>query len=84
MSNLLLSIMGAFGEFERSLIKERQLEGIAIAKKKGSYKGGKRKLTDEQAQELKKRIQAGEKKAQVARDFGIRRETVYQYLRDFT
>ena len=34
MSNLLLSVMGAFAEFERSLIKERQMEGIAIAKKK--------------------------------------------------
>lgn len=39
MSQLLLSVMGAFAEFERSLIKERQKEGIAIAKNKGVYKG---------------------------------------------
>ncbi|STX81494.1 site-specific DNA recombinase; e14 prophage [Legionella busanensis] len=35
MSTLLLSVMGAFAEFERSLIKERQMEGIALAKKTG-------------------------------------------------
>ena len=40
MSNLLLSVMGAFAEFERSLIKERQREGIALAKRKGSTRGG--------------------------------------------
>ena len=37
MSNLLLSVMGAFAEFERSLIRERQLEGIAIAKANGRW-----------------------------------------------
>ena len=31
MSNLLLSVMGAFAQFERELIRERQREGIAIA-----------------------------------------------------
>ena len=81
MSNLLLSIMGGFAEFERNLIKERQLEGIALAKKKGLYKGGKRKLSDEQVIDLQKRSQDGEHKAKLAREFGIRRETVYQYLR---
>ncbi|WP_316359468.1 recombinase family protein [Candidatus Neptunichlamydia sp. REUL1] len=81
MSNLLLSIMGGFAEFERNLIKERQLEGIALAKKKGLYKGGKRKLSDEQVLDLQRRSQDGEHKAKLAREFGIRRETVYQYLR---
>ena len=56
MSQLLLSVMGAFAEFERSLIRERQREGIALAKKAGVYKGRKPSLTDEQrsvyAQEL--------------------------------
>ena len=40
ISLLLLSVMGAFAEFERSLIRERQREGIAIAKTKGLYRGG--------------------------------------------
>ena len=38
MANLLLSVMGAFAEFERALIRERQREGIALAKKRGAYK----------------------------------------------
>jgi DNA invertase Pin-like site-specific DNA recombinase len=81
MSQLLLSVMGAFAEFERSLIRERQREGIALAKKAGVYKGRKPSLTDEQAQQLRARITAGEKKAALAREFGISRETVYQYGR---
>jgi DNA invertase Pin-like site-specific DNA recombinase len=80
MSKLLLSVMGAFAEFERSLLRERQREGIALAKKAGVYKGRKRVLTPERAKELRDRVKAGEKKAAVARDFGISRETLYTYL----
>jgi DNA invertase Pin-like site-specific DNA recombinase len=81
MSHLLLSVMGAFAEFERSLIRERQREGIALAKKAGVYKGRKPSLTEEQAQQLRARITAGEKKTALAREFGISRETLYQYSR---
>jgi DNA invertase Pin-like site-specific DNA recombinase len=81
MSTLMLSIMGAFAEFERSLILERQREGIAIAKKKGVYRGRKRALSDEDIQTIKSRVINGEKKAHLAREFGISRETLYQYLR---
>jgi DNA invertase Pin-like site-specific DNA recombinase len=80
LSKLLLSVMGAFAEFERALLKERQREGIAIAKKAGVYKGRKRALTPERAAELRARIKAGAKKAAVAREFGISRETLYTYL----
>jgi DNA invertase Pin-like site-specific DNA recombinase len=80
MSNLLLNVMGAFAEFERSLIKERQREGIALAKRKGVCKGRKPSLTVEKVAELLKRAQAGEKKAALAREFGISRETLYSYL----
>ena len=48
MSNLLMSVMGAFAEFERSIIRERQKEGIALAKAKNLYKGRKPSLNDEQ------------------------------------
>jgi DNA invertase Pin-like site-specific DNA recombinase len=81
MSQLLLSVMGAFAEFERSLIRERQREGIALAKKAGVYKGRKPSLSAERAAELRKRVQAGEKKTALAREFGISRETLYQYSR---
>jgi len=82
MGNLLLSVMGAFAEFERALIRERQLEGIALAKKRGVYKGRKRKLHDAQIAELKKRVATGESKTKIAKDFGISRETLYQYLKE--
>lgn len=81
MSNLLLSVMGAFAEFERSLIKERQREGIALAKRKGVYKGRKPSLTGERVAELRRRVQAGEKKTALAHEFGISRETLYSYVR---
>jgi len=81
ISNLLLSMMGAFAEFERSLIKERQMEGIAIAKQKGLYKGRKRKLTDQQISEIHERVDKGESKSSLAKAFGISRETLYQHLR---
>lgn len=81
MANLLLSVMGAFAEFERALIHERQLEGIALAKKRGAYKGRKKSLTQEQVISIKQQIAKGESKSKIARDFGISRETLYQYLK---
>lgn len=82
MANFMLSVMGAFAEFERSLIKERQLEGIELAKKRGVYKGRKKSLTNELQSELKQRVANGEPKAKIARDYGISRETLYQYLKN--
>ena len=81
MANLLLSMMGAFAEFERALILERQREGIAAAKKRGVYTGRKPALTAEQARQLRERAVKGEPKASLAREFGISRETVYTYLK---
>ncbi|MEV0810630.1 recombinase family protein [Micromonospora sp. NPDC050200] len=81
MATLLLSVMGAFAEFERALILERQREGIAAAKQRGVYTGRKPALTDEQAHQLRRRVAAGERKSVLATEFGISRETVYSYLR---
>lgn len=80
MATLLLSVMGAFAEFERSLIRERQREGITLAKRRGVYRGRQRLLSEDEAQQLRTRVEAGEPKAAVARAFGISRETVYRYL----
>ncbi|HEY0941344.1 MAG TPA: recombinase family protein [Steroidobacter sp.] len=80
MATLMLSVMGAFAEFERALIRERQREGIALAKQRGAYRGRKKSLPPERIAELRQRVAAGETKAQVARDFGISRETLYNYL----
>jgi DNA invertase Pin-like site-specific DNA recombinase len=81
MATLLLSVMGAFAEFERALILERQREGIAAARTRGAYTGRKPALTEQQADELRERAAAGEQKAALAKEFGISRETVYSYLR---
>ena len=81
MANLMLSVMGAFAEFERALLRERQREGIALARQRGAYRGRKKSLSDIEITELRRRINEGDKKAQLARDFGISRETLYQYLR---
>ena len=81
MANLMLSVMGAFAEFERALIRERQREGIELAKQRGAYRGRKKSLNSEQIDEMKLRIAEGQQKTQVVRDFGISRETLYQYLR---
>jgi DNA invertase Pin-like site-specific DNA recombinase len=81
LSTLLLNVMGSFAEFERSLIRERQREGIAIAKRNGVYRGRKRSLSTEQVGELVQRVNKGERKASVARHFGVSRETIYSYLR---
>jgi DNA invertase Pin-like site-specific DNA recombinase len=80
LSELLFNMLGSFAEFERSLIRERQREGIALAKKAGVYRGRKPSLTPEQADDLRKRVASGEKKAGLAREFGISRETLYAYL----
>jgi len=81
MANLMLSVMGAFAEFERALLRERQREGIALAKRRGAYRGRKKSLSASEIAEVRRRGVAGESKAQIARDHGISRQTLYQYLR---
>ena len=81
IANLMLSVMGAFAEFERSLLKERQREGIEIAKKKGLFKGRKQSLSEKEVIELRNRVANGEKKSDLAKEFQICRETLYKYIR---
>ena len=79
ISKLLLSMMGAVAEFERSLIKERQREGIALAKAKGIYRGRK-PIDQTKIQEAQKLITQGVPRAKVARDLKIGRTSLYRYL----
>lgn len=81
MARLLLSVMGAFAEFERALIRERQREGIELAKRRGTYRGRKKALSPERVAELRTKAAGGERKSDLAREFGLSRETVYQYLK---
>lgn len=81
ISHLMLSVMGAFAEFERALTRERQSEGIALAKQKGIYKGRKKSLNAEQIQNLCERVHCGERKSVLSKELNISRETLYRYLR---
>ncbi len=77
---LQLQMMGAFAEFERALIKERQREGMQIAKAKGKQIGAKRKLTPEQVEEIKEKIALGAPKKALALEYGISRQTLYSAI----
>lgn len=78
MNTLLLSMLGAVAEFERSMILERQREGIAVAKAKGVYKGRKPTLDDEQVQQLRDRRAAGESPTVLAKEYDVSRQTIYR------
>ena len=81
-ASLMFAMLAAFSQFERDLIRERQKEGVALAKKRGVYTGRKPILNKQQAEQLRAEVaKPGSNKSQIARDFGIRRETLYHYLR---
>ena len=80
MSKLLLQMLGAVSEFERSLIRERQREGIAARKAKGLPVGAKPKLSPEQVVEVKEKAAEGMEKKALAAEYGISRPTLYKVL----
>lgn len=81
-SQLTFHMLGAFAQFERSLIRERQREGIAIAKLAGAFKGRKQALNQEQVKELLALDTAnhGKNRTALASKFGISRNSLYRYL----
>lgn len=81
-ATLQLQMLGAFAQFERSMILERQREGIALAKQAGKYKGRKQSLTPAQVEQLRARAALGAvSKSDLAAEYGITRGTLYTYLR---
>lgn len=81
LSNLLLSMFGSFAEFERNIMKERQMEGIKIAKEKGLYAGRKPMIEKDKVKELQERHSLGITKSRLAKDYGMSKVTLYKYLR---
>ena len=67
-------MLGVFAEFETNLRRERQAEGIANAKAKGVYKGRPAKIDKA---EIRRRLEEGERPADIARIMNISRTTVY-------
>ena len=80
MSMLMLTIMGAVAGFERSLIRERQREGIALARVAGKYKGRARVIKAADEDLIRGKLVAGVSKARIARELGVSRQSVYKFL----
>jgi len=80
LQKLMLQMMGAFAEFERELIRERQREGIETAKAKGKRFGAKPKLSKTQVTAIKRRTKTGESKSALAKEYGVSRQTLYNVL----
>ncbi|WP_029461233.1 recombinase family protein [Solidesulfovibrio alcoholivorans] len=80
ISRLMLSILGAVAGFERDMIRERQREGIAIAKRQGKHLGRKPSLNDEQIEQIKTRVANGENKKTLANEYGVSRATIYNVI----
>ncbi len=79
-SKLMLSMIGAFAEFERSMIRRRQAEGIALAKERGIYKGRPRSISDETLEKVNALVEQGVPLARATKMVGISRSTVYRHL----
>ena len=77
MGRMMITALGMVADMELTFIKERQLAGIEAAKRKGIYKG-RPKMIDEA--EICKRMASGSTKAQIAKDMGVSRMTVYRAL----
>lgn len=79
-SELQLSLLSAFCDFERKLLLERQRQGIKIAKENGRYKncGRKPALSREHIAEAKTLIESGLSKNEVARRLHVSRHTIYK------
>ena len=77
-ARLQLQMMGAFAEFERNIIRQRQAEGIARAKARGVYKGRAKSVSDGKIVALKAK---GYKVTEIAEELGINRITVYRALK---
>lgn len=80
IAKLMLGLLGSVAEFERSIIRERQAEGIARAQARGVYKGRSKALTQEQLAQARRWVDDGVPKAEVARRLNIGRTTLYAYL----
>ena len=83
IDNLMLQLLGAFAQFEREIILERQKEGIKLAAAQGKYKGRVHKLNTEKTHALQQAWKEGKYSSKVAlgKAFGISRQAVYRYLK---
>ena len=79
MATMQLQMMGAFAQFERAVKRQRQLEGIAIKKAKGGYKGGKKQIDRNKVIELRTE---GYSTYKIASLMNISRMSVHRILKE--
>lgn len=80
LGRLMFNILGAFAEFENEIRKERQMDGILKAKKRGVQFGGQFKLTLEEVEELKRKREDGVLIRELMAEYNLSKATVYRYL----
>lgn len=80
MSKLILGVMGAVAEFERELIRERQREGIALAKVRGVYQGRAKTVTPEMMDKARKLLASGGSVSATAKELGVSRASLYRWF----
>lgn len=76
--SLMLGILGSIAQFERTLIRERQAQGIVKARERGAYKGRSKSLGDEEVRTLRELASLGLSKSEIGRRLRISRATVYR------
>ena len=83
--DLYLNILGAVAEFERQMIRERQKEGILLARQRNAYDkcGRKPSLTPKQIEDIKGRLSRGETVSALAKEYGVSRQTIYVNCKGF-
>lgn len=80
MASLMLHMLGAFAEFERSLIGQRRKEGLEAARKRGKQIGRRKSLSDEDLSEIAQKLSKGISKSDLAKEYGVSRTTLYSAL----
>lgn len=81
---LMLTMIGAINEFERCNLLERQREGIAIAKRNGKYKGGKRKSVPDFENGYQRYLRREISKVGLAKELRISRPTLDKLIKEYT
>jgi DNA invertase Pin-like site-specific DNA recombinase len=77
---LVLHMLGALAEFERSLIAERTRAGLTAAKRRGAKLGRRPKLSEDQIMHAKQLIDSGESPSRVAKTIGVSPATLYRAI----
>ena len=80
MSTLMLQMMGAFAEFERSMIKSRQRDGIEAAKKAGKHLGRPHKIDNKFRNVVNDKIKSCQSIRSIAKEMGVSRTTIYKVM----